>query len=198
MPRTFPRSAALVGAMLLAVSVAGCGGTPARTVTQSKPTGVSVPVSAPEFCTLAQRALPDQWDLDQIAADPYRTGATAPSVTCSLGTGHEVDPHTTVLVTWKPDATAEESTASLAHECDLVRRVATGSGVSPEENSDWCQGVDAANTSKVSQWTLLAFTSEARPGVLVIRVDTTDPRYGRTLAGDTRRFAADLTDVLPG
>ena len=72
--------------------------------------------------------------------------------------------------------------------CQRVELITTGQG-RLDTDADRCQGVD---DRKPPAWTLLAYSDQGEPGVVFVRVDTSDARHGRTLAHDARYYAAAL------
>lgn len=185
-------AATAAGAVLLAATLTGCNQDVAR------PSAVDVASPAPQevpadFCGITSAALPGAWVLPELDEDPYDLLPQSSRATCILSTGYEGDEHTTVIVTWKPQRSVEDSAESLKSECDRIGRVSSGMGLVAHEDN-YCQGIEDADRPR---WTLLAYSDPARPGVVIIRVDTTNPNVRTTLVDDTRRFAADVIAAIP-
>lgn len=182
-----------LGALLLVSTLTGCNENVAR------PSAVDVVSPAPQevpadLCGLASEALPGAWILPELEEDPYDLLPRSSRATCILSTGYEGEEHTTVIVTWKPQRSAEASAESLKIECDRISRVSSGTRLVAHEDN-FCQGIDDAVHPR---WTLLAYSDPARPGVVIVRVDTTNPDVVRTgLVDDTRQFAADVIAAIP-
>lgn len=185
-------TAALVGIVALTTTLTGCTSETARPSARDVAIVTPAPLPA-NFCDLATEALPNGWVLDEVKSDPYDNEALGISATCSLGTGYEGETHTTVLVTWNPQPTVEDSDEALVKQCDRVSRISTGFGASTQRDSELCQSVDDGD---VPEWTLLAYTDPERTGVATVRVDTTDPEHAEGLAEDAHRFAAAVVSSI--
>lgn len=182
----------LAGTVVLATAMTGCASEVARPTARDVATAKPAPLPV-DFCGLATKALPAAWALDNAQADPYDNEALGLSTTCSFGTGYEGDTYTTMIVTWQPHSTAEDSEESLTKHCERISRIASASGALTQRDPALCQGVDNADAP---EWTLLAYTDAERTGVVEIRVDTTNPDHTKALAEVARQYATNVVTAV--